>query len=244
MVRNVFHQYAAQRAAAGLALFAILLILVAPLISVSLQQDPMSAMPGMHHVMSMPMHAHHDAASPSNEMSMPMRAHHDVTSPPNEMSMPMRAHHDAASPPNEMSMPMHAHHDVASQPNEMSMPLHAHHDVSSPPNEISMPMHAHHDVASQPNEMSVPMHAHHDAASPPMSRHQPSPQSMPLDHAEACGYCVLLAHVPGLLFLVILLLLGRVLRICLVVARQPVQHWHFFPWLCPDTRAPPRVCFS
>lgn len=159
MVRNVFHQYAAQRAAAGLALFAILLILVAPLISVSLQQDPMSAMPGMHHEMGMPMHAHHDAASSSNEMSMPM-------------------------------------------------------------------------------------HSHHDVASPPMSRHQPSPQSMPLDHAEACGYCVLLAHVPGLLFLVILLLLGRVLRICLVVARQPVQHWHFFPWLCPDTRAPPRVCFS
>ncbi|MCZ3383944.1 hypothetical protein O3S68_16815 [Kosakonia sp. SOY2] len=193
MVRNVFHQYAAQRAAAGLALFAILLILVAPLISVSLQQDPMSAMPGMHHEMGMPMHAQHDAASQPNEMSMPIHAHHDGTSPPNEMSMPMRAHHDAASPPNEMSMPMRIHHDVAS---------------------------------------------------PPMSHHQPSPQSMPLDHAEACGYCVLLAHVPGLLFLVILLLLGRVLRICLVVARQPVQHWHFFPWLCPDTRAPPRVCFS
>lgn len=210
MVRNVFHQYAAQRAAAGLALFAILLILVAPLISVSLQQDPMSAMPGMHH-----------------EMGMPMHAHHDVASQPNEMSMPMHSHHDVASPPNVMSMPMHAHHDAASQPNEMSMPMHAHHDVASPPNEMSMPMHAHHDVAS-----------------PPMSRHQPSPQSMPLDHAEACGYCVLLAHVPGLLFLVILLLLGRVLRICLVVARQPVQHWHFFPWLCPDTRAPPRVCFS
>lgn len=176
MVRNVFHQYAAQRAAAGLALFAILLILVAPLISVSLQQDPMSAMPGMHHEMSMPMHAHHDAVSP---------------------------------------------------PNEMSMPVHAHLDVTSLPNEISMPMHAHHDVESQP-----------------MSHHQSSPQSMPLDHAEACGYCVLLAHVPGLLFLVILLLLGRVLRICLAAARQPVQHWHFFPWLCPDTRAPPRVCFS
>lgn len=210
MVRNVFHQYAAQRAAAGLALFAILLILVAPLISVSLQQDPMSAMPGMHHEMGMPMHAHHDVASQPNEMSMPIHAHHDGTSPPNEMSMPMHAHHDAASPSNEMSMPLHAHHDVASQPNEMSMPMRVHHDV----------------------------------ASPSMSRHQPSPQSMPLDHAEACGYCVLLAHVPGLLFLVILLLLGRVLRICLVVARQPVQHWHFFPWLCPDTRAPPRVSFS
>lgn len=176
MVRNVFHQYAAQRAAAGLALFAILLILVAPLISVSLQQDPMSAMPGMHHEMSMPLHAHHDAASPLNEMNMPM--------------------------------------------------------------------HAHHDAASPPTEMGTPLHAHHDAASQSMSHHQPSPQSMPLDHAEACGYCVLLAHVPGLLFLVILLLLGRVLRICQVVARQPVQHWHFFPWLCPDTRAPPRVCFS
>ena len=142
MVRNVFHQYAAQRAATGLALFAILLILVAPLISVSLQQDPMSAMPGMHH---------------------------------------------------EMNMPMHAHHDVSSQP---------------------------------------------------MSHHQNSPQSMPLDHAEACGYCVLLAHVPALIFLVILLLLGRVLRIRLAATRQRVRHWHFFPWLCPDTRAPPRVCFS
>ncbi|WP_409521881.1 DUF2946 family protein [Kosakonia sp.] len=210
MVRNVFHQYAAQRAAAGLALFAILLILVAPLISVSLQQDAMSAMPGMHH----------------------------------EMGMPMHAHHDVASQPNEMSMPMHSHHDVASPPNEMSMPIHAHHDGTSPPNEMSMPMHAHLDAASPSNEMSMPMRVHHDVASPSMSRHQPSPQSMPLDHAEACGYCVLLAHVPGLLFLVILLLLGRVLRICLVVARQPVQHWHFFPWLCPDTRAPPRVCFS
>lgn len=159
MVRNVFHQYATQRAAAGLALFAILLILVAPLISVSLQQDPMSVMPGMHH---------------------------------------------------EMSMPMHAHHDDTSQPAEMSMPLHAHHDV----------------------------------ATQSMSQHQPSPQNMPLDHAEACGYCVLLAHIPGLIFLVILLLLGRVLRIRLAAARLSVQHWHFFPWLCPDTRAPPRVCFS
>lgn len=189
MVRNVFHQYAAQRAAAGLALFAILLILVAPLISVSLQQDPMSAMPGMHHKMSMPIHAHHDDTSQPTEMSMLMHAHHHDTSSPTEMSMPMHAHHDDTSPPTKMSMPLHAHHDVATQ------------------------------------SMS-------------------HPQSMPLDHAEACGYCVLLAHVPGLIFLVILLLLGRVLRIRLAAARQPVQHWHFFPWLCPDTRAPPRVCFS
>jgi hypothetical protein len=30
--------------------------------------------------------------------------------------------------------------------------------------------------------------------------------SVPLDHAEACGYCVLLAHVPGLIFALVLLL--------------------------------------
>ncbi|MXQ00334.1 DUF2946 domain-containing protein, partial [Burkholderia pseudomallei] len=45
---NVLHQHSWKRAAALTALFAILLIVVAPLISVSLQKDPMSAMPGMH----------------------------------------------------------------------------------------------------------------------------------------------------------------------------------------------------
>ena len=57
---NVLHQHTWKRAAALTALFAILLIVVAPLISVSLQKDPMSAMPGMHHDMSMmSMDAHH-----------------------------------------------------------------------------------------------------------------------------------------------------------------------------------------
>ena len=50
-----------------LALFAILLIVVAPLISVSLQKDPMSAMPGMHH--AMPMGESHDGMS-GHEMVM------------------------------------------------------------------------------------------------------------------------------------------------------------------------------
>ena len=50
---NVLHQHNRKRTAALTALFAILLIVVAPLISVSLQKDPMSAMPGMHHDMSM-----------------------------------------------------------------------------------------------------------------------------------------------------------------------------------------------
>ena len=141
MVKRIFHPYAAKRAAAWLALFSILLILVAPLISVSLQHDSMNAMAGMHHEMNMPMPDHH-------QMSHAQMRHHEIPS-----------------------------------------------------------------------------------------------QSMPLDHAQACGYCVLLAHVPGLIFLVAMLLLGRVLRMRLTPERQKVSHWHFFPWLWPDTRAPPRVCF-
>ncbi|CCK08141.1 FIG00554670: hypothetical protein [Cronobacter sakazakii 696] len=53
MGSNIFYQSVFRYRAAMLALFAILLIVVAPLISVSLQKDPMSAMPGMHHEMPM-----------------------------------------------------------------------------------------------------------------------------------------------------------------------------------------------
>nr|WP_228484895.1 DUF2946 domain-containing protein [Enterobacter kobei] len=128
-VGNVLHQHTWKRAAALTALFAILLIVVAPLISVSLQKDPMSAMPGMHHDMSM----------------MSMDAHHGDT-----------------------------------------------------------------------------------------------PHTMPVDHAEACGYCVLLAHVPGMMLALIVLLCVVLQRLRLKPPRQAVSYWHFFPWLYPDTRAPPR----
>ncbi|HCL6628742.1 TPA: DUF2946 domain-containing protein [Citrobacter amalonaticus] len=120
-----------QQRAACLALLAILLIVIAPLISVALQKDPMSAMPGMHHEMS-------------------------------------------------------------------SMAKHAGHHGDSP---------------------LVPM---------------------PVDHGEACGYCVLLAHVPGLILALVILLCGVLLRVPCNPIRPTVQHWHFFPWLYPDTRAPPR----
>lgn len=120
-----------QQRAACLALFAILLIVIAPLISVALQKDPMSAMPGMHHEMS-------------------------------------------------------------------SMTKHAGHHGDSP---------------------SVPM---------------------PVDHSEACGYCVLLTHVPGIILALVILLCGVLLRVPCNPIRPTVQHWHFFPWLYPDTRAPPR----
>jgi hypothetical protein len=128
-VDNVLHRHNWKRAAALTALFAILLIVVAPLISISLQKDPMSAMPGMHHDMSM-----------------------------------------------------------------MSM-----------------------------DEL-----------------HGDMPHSMPVDHAEACGYCVLLAHVPGMMLALIVLLSVVLQRSRVTPPQPPVSHWHFFPWLFPDTRAPPR----
>ncbi len=124
------HQTIWQRTAAISALFAILLIVVAPLISVALQKDPMSVMPGMHHDMS---------------------------------SMSMTGHHD----------------------------------------------------------------------------HEMMPTSVPVDHAEACGYCVLLAHVPGLMLALVVLLSLVQQRICVRVHRPVLRHWRFFPWLWPDTRAPP-----
>lgn len=143
MVSNIFHHPASQRYAAWLALFAILLIVVAPLISVALQKDPMS---GMHHL---------------------------------TMEMPEE-------------MPSH------------QMPI----------------MHT---------DASIAEHAH----------------SMPVDHAEACGYCVLLAHVPGMIFALVLLISMVLRRYSAPVFRPERKHWHYFPWLYPHTRAPPQqsACF-
>lgn len=125
---NRFHRSRSKAIAAGFALFAIALIIVAPLISVSLQKDPMSAMPGM------------------------------------------------------------MHHE--------------------------MPM----------------MSEHHEGHKPVL---------MPADHAEACGYCVLLAHVPGLILLLVVLVCALLLRLRLRLPRFVIQSWHFSPWLSPPPRAPP-----
>ncbi|MEF3089651.1 DUF2946 domain-containing protein [Raoultella scottii] len=138
MAGNIYRQSAHQRRAAWLALFSILLIVVAPLISISLQKDPMGAMPGMHHAMMM-----------------------------------------------------------AETPHAMTM------SHSAP-------------------QASAPSHP------------------MPADHAEACGYCVLLAHVPGLLLALALLITFILRRLRIFTARPVQKHWHYFPWLYPDTRAPPR----
>ena len=119
---------ALKRRAAWLALFAMALIVFAPLVSISLQQSPMGAMPGMHH----------------------------------EMSMPMPEHHSA-------------------------------------------------------------------------------PDTMPIDHGEACGYCVLLTHVPGLILALCVLLCALLLRVSTSSFPPVLTHWFEFPWLFPDTRAPPQL---
>lgn len=129
MAQHTFHRNDSKRIAAWFALFAIALIIIAPLISVSLQKDPMSAMPGM-----------------------------------------------------------------------------MHHDMSM-------------------------MSEHHAGQKPVL---------MPVDHAEACGYCVLLAHVPGLILALVALICALLLRIRHRPPRPFIQVWHFFPWLTPHPRAPPR----
>ncbi|EKM0374126.1 DUF2946 domain-containing protein [Cronobacter turicensis] len=138
MGSNIFYQSVFRYRAALLALFAILLIVVAPLISVSLQKDPMSAMSGMHHDMPM-------ADMPDMHPGM----HHEMPAP--------------------------------------------------------------------------------------------QPVSMPVDHGEACGYCVLLAHVPGLLLALALLVSFILQRVRLPVPHPVTRHWRFYPRLWPDTRAPPRL---
>lgn len=128
MSGRAFNITALKQWAAGLALLAMALIIFAPLVSVSLQQSPMSAMPGMHH-----------------EMTMPMPTHHSM------------------------------------------------------------------------------------------------PDSIPIDHGEACGYCVLLTHVPGVMLALCALLCALLLRVTIASFPPIVTHWCYFPWLFPDTRAPPRL---
>lgn len=142
MVSNIFHQSASQGRATWLALFAILLIVVAPLISISLQKDPMN---GMHHTM--------------------------------------------------MDMP----HDMSSS--EMTM-------IQS--------------------DATVIQTSHH----------------IPADHGEACGYCVLLAHVPGLIFALMLLVSLMLRRQRVPVARRVLKYRYDLHWLYPHTRAPPRQSAS
>jgi hypothetical protein len=88
--------------------------------------------------------------------------------------------------------------------------------------------------------MSAMPGMHHDMSMMSMDEHHGDMQhTMPVDHAEACGYCVLLAHVPGVM-LALIVLLSVVLQGFALSRRVRRSALALFPWLYPDTRAPPR----
>lgn len=96
-------------------------------------------------------------------------------------------------------------------------------------------------VSLQKSPMSMmPGMMHHDMPMTDNHHLDPVLVQMPVDHAEACGYCVLFAHVPGLILALALLIYALLLRFRKRPALPVIQVWHFFPWLYPDTRAPPR----
>lgn len=95
-------------------------------------------------------------------------------------------------------------------------------------------------VSLQQSPMSAMPGMHHEM-SMPMPTHHSMPDSMPIDHGEACGYCVLLAHVPGMMLALCVLLCALLLRVTITSFPPLVTHWRYFPWLFPDTRAPPRL---
>lgn len=100
-----------------------------------------------------------------------------------------------------------------------------HHGMSG----MTMPEH-HEDMAAHESE-----HQDHQTRS---KQHQDALQMM--EHMGACEYCVLLAHVPGLLLLAVILI-GSNLRLQhIAIAAPVVSLWLFIPWLYPHTRAPPR----
>lgn len=85
-------------------------------------------------------------------------------------------------------------------------------------------------MAGMHHEMSMSMPVHHSM-----------PESMPVGHSEACGYCVLLIHVPGLMLALCVLLCAMLLRVAAPPLPLLITHWRYFPWLFPDTRAPPSL---
>ncbi|WP_024549734.1 DUF2946 domain-containing protein [Siccibacter turicensis] len=100
----------------------------------------------------------------------------------------------------------------------------------------------HHDM---PGMMMPEQHVHHEgmghhATQQPTLSQQHQDALMLMEHAGACGYCVLLTHMPGLLTLAVVML-GGSLRLQRIAPVAPtLSIWLFIPWLYPHTRAPPR----
>lgn len=84
----------------------------------------------------------------------------------------------------------------------------------------------------------MPGMTHH---APMEGMHHVGDKTVPNEFTEACGYCVLLAHVPGLMFSLAGLICAQMLRIRLQLPWPAIQEKYFFPWLYPHTRAPPQI---
>lgn len=109
-------------------------------------------------------------------------------------------------------------------------------------------------AASSPVPAMPGMMMHHDMSAmadmPEMGLHHVMPshapsdtQSTHIDHAEACGYCVLLTHVPGLILLVALLIFGWLRQRVVKRPRFIEPLWLFTPWSRPHSRGPPTLTF-
>lgn len=85
----------------------------------------------------------------------------------------------------------------------------------------------------------MPDMMHHHA--PVVDSHHAKTVPMPDELTEACGYCVLLAHVPGLLSSLAGLICALMLRLCLQPPQPVIHERHFYHWLYPHTRAPPQM---
>lgn len=96
-------------------------------------------------------------------------------------------------------------------------------------------------ISLQQSPMSAMPGMHHEMSMPMTSHHSSAPETMPIDHGEACGYCVLLTHVPGLILALCVLLCALLLRISTLSFPPVLAHWFEFPWLFPETRAPPQL---
>jgi len=91
-------------------------------------------------------------------------------------------------------------------------------------------------------DAAPPSHSqhHHDMSMHSgMADHAHSPGLTMVDHAEACGYCVLLSHVPGILLLALALVYALLSHIGRVNYPPVVIVYHSLIWLRPVPRAPP-----
>lgn len=82
---------------------------------------------------------------------------------------------------------------------------------------------------------------HHTAAGMHHDMMMPDAPGQHVDHAQACGYCVLLGHVPGILWPLLTLLISLGGRWRAVACPAPRRELLRCFWSRPPCRAPPAL---